>query len=218
MAWMEQRRLEYLDAMGIQVWKSRLTPADKEVPCEFEGHDSWELIQEQVQACKACARHQSRAQAISGQGSPHADWLVLGFAPDDAEDLLGQPFAGQSKALLDEMLRAIGISPAQVYFSHLLKCHSAQLAQPDEIQACMPFIQRQAALLNPKMILCLGEAAAQGLLNGTDSLEDMRGRTFFFENNPMRVTYHPSDLLRFPLDKRKAWDDLRSAVDIYRQD
>jgi DNA polymerase len=155
-------------------------------------------------------------------GNVQARWLVVGEAPGAEEDKQGEPFVGRAGKLLDSMLRAIGLDRrSNVYIANILKSRppNNRDPRPEEVIACLPYLKRQIALIQPLVILAVGRIAAQNLLGTTESLSRLRGRihTFGELNTPLIVTYHPAYLLRTPADKRKAWEDLKFARNLFRQ-
>jgi len=176
----------------------------------------WAGLREQVAACTRCAElAASRTQTVFGVGNPDADWLVIGEAPGAEEDRQGEPFVGRAGKLLDAMLAAIALDRQQAYIANVLKCRppNNRDPRPEEAANCRPWLDRQIALIRPKLILVVGRIAAQTLL-GTDApLSRLRGQVHRLPGTdiPVIVTYHPAYLLRTPKDKRKAWDDLKLA-------
>jgi len=180
---------------------------------------NWEDLQAEVAACTACPLHQTRTQTVFGVGNRAADWLVVGEAPGEQEDLQGEPFVGRAGLLLNEMLRAIGLQREQVYIANILKCRPPKNRDPqeDEAAACEDYLKRQLALVQPKIILAVGRIAAQNLLKTTTPIGKLRGVVHDYQQVPLVVTYHPAYLLRSPLEKRRAWEDMRLALKTYRQ-
>jgi DNA polymerase len=182
----------------------------------------WQALQAEVAACTKCALHATRTQAVFGVGDKRAEWLVVGEAPGAEEDRQGAPFVGRAGQLLDAMLRAIGLARGDnLYIANILKSRPPgnRDPRPEEVAACLPYLKRQIALLEPRLILAVGRIAAQTLL-GTDApLGRLRGRVHHFGelNTPLIVTYHPAYLLRTPAEKRKAWEDLKFARSVFRQ-
>jgi uracil-DNA glycosylase len=164
-----------------------------------------------IDACTACGLCRTRHRTVPGVGDPHADWLFVGEAPGAEEDARGEPFVGQAGRLLDNMLAALGLSRAQnVYIANVLKCRppNNRTPEPAEAEACRPYLERQIALLAPRLIVALGKSAA-GLLLGTDAtIASLRRRVHDYHGVPLIVTYHPAYLLRNLPDKAKAWEDL----------
>ena len=181
----------------------------------------WEALQAAVAACRACELCNTRTQTVFGVGHAQADWMVIGEAPGANEDRLGQPFVGQAGQLLDNMLAAVGRSrEAQdraggVYIANVIKCRppSNRNPQPEEIAQCLPWLERQVALVQPRIILAMGRFAVQSLLGTTDPIGRLRGRVHDYQGVPVVVTYHPAYLLRAPADKAKAWADLCLALE-----
>jgi DNA polymerase len=171
----------------------------------------WEALQQTVSECRACGLCEGRRNTVFGVGDLQADWLVVGEAPGENEDLQGEPFVGQAGKLLDNMLGALGIGRRQgVYIANVLKCRPPgnRNPQPDEIAQCEPFLRRQVELLRPKIILAMGRFAIQTLLQTSEPVGRLRGRVYRYNEVPVVVTYHPAYLLRNLPDKAKAWADL----------
>lgn len=193
-----------------------VAPPLVEAPPEAIELLDWAGLREQVAACTRCAElAASRTQTVFGVGNPDADWLVIGEAPGAEEDRQGEPFVGRAGKLLDAMLAAIALDRRQAYIANVLKCRppNNRDPRPEEAANCRPWLDRQIALIRPKLILVVGRIAAQTLL-GTDApLSRLRGQVHRLPGTdiPVIVTYHPAYLLRTPKDKRKAWDDLKLA-------
>jgi len=159
--------------------------------------------------------HKTRTQTVFGVGNRNAEWLVIGEAPGAEEDARGEPFVGRAGQLLNSMLRAIGLAREQVFIANILKCRPPgnRDPRPEEAGACRPYLERQIALIAPKIILAVGRIAAQNLLATETPIGRLRGRVHSFGTaaRPLVVTYHPAYLLRSPGEKRKAWADLQLA-------
>ena len=176
----------------------------------------WDGLRDAVAACRACALCESRQQTVFGIGHPRAHWMIVGEAPGEQEDRQGEPFVGLAGQLLDNMLHAIGLTRAeapperQVYIANTLKCRPPKNRNPEptETATCAPFLERQIALVQPRIILAMGRFAAQALLASSEPLGKLRGRVHAWRGVPVIVTYHPAYLLRTPADKARAWEDL----------
>jgi DNA polymerase len=181
----------------------------------------WPALREAVSACTACVLCEGRRQAVFGVGSERAHWMVVGEAPGEQEDIQGEPFVGKSGRLLDNMLKAIGLTrgdaePArQVYIANSVKCRPPgnRNPAPEELAQCEAFLIRQVELLRPRIILAMGRFAVQSLLRSSEPIGRLRGRVHRYQGVPLIVTYHPAYLLRNLEDKAKAWDDLCLAVE-----
>ena len=223
----EAQRRAYLEALEIDVWALRGSAAednpatvDEPPPLESDGLD-WPELRDKVAACTLCSLHRTRTQTVFGVGSESADWMIIGEAPGAEEDRRGEPFVGRAGKLLDEMLRSVGLARDAVFIANMLKCRPPQNRDPavDEAAACRPYLDRQIALLAPKLILAVGRIAAQHLLETDAPLGRLRGQKHYLNNGqlPVVVTYHPAYLLRSPTQKRKAWQDLCLARQIVNE-
>ena len=188
----------------------------------------WDTLQASVAQCRACGLCKSRRNTVFGVGDRQAQWMVIGEAPGENEDLQGEPFVGQAGKLLDNMLKAIGLNrsvegakdgQAGVYIANTLKCRPPGNRNPEpvELQTCAPYLVRQVALVQPKIILAMGRFAVQSLLQTTEPIGKLRGRVHQYQGLPVVVTYHPAYLLRNPADKAKAWADLCLALQTVQQ-
>lgn len=220
----EHARRQYLDALGIDVWRARgaeeivdEAPREADVPSDAALLD-WDSLRDTVARCTRCELHQSRTQTVFGVGNEQADLLVIGEAPGAEEDRQGEPFVGRAGKLLDEMLRAIGLDRNTVFIANVLKCRPPGNRDPkqDEAESCRSYLDRQIDLINPRVILAVGRIAAQQLLGSDLPLGRMRGRQHRLAGRdaPVVVTYHPAYLLRSPSQKRKSWQDLCLARDL----
>jgi uracil-DNA glycosylase len=180
----------------------------------------WDALAARVSNCQRCRLCERRTNAVFGVGDREADWMLIGEAPGENEDKLGEPFVGQAGKLLDSMLRAVTLSREQnVFIANVIKCRPPgnRNPEPDEVARCAPYLQRQVALVKPKLIIALGRFAAQSLLKTDVSIASLRGRVHDYEGVPVIVTYHPAYLLRSLPDKAKAWADLCLAQATYRE-
>ncbi|MFP4079326.1 MAG: uracil-DNA glycosylase [Ectothiorhodospira sp.] len=184
---------------------------DEAVPGAVADLD-WASLQARVASCTLCTDlARSRSHTVFGTGDPGADWMFIGEAPGAEEDRRGEPFVGRAGRLLDRMLEALGMDRGQgVYIANILKCRPPENRdpRPEEARACRPYLDRQIALVRPRVLVALGRVAAQNLLDTQQPLGRLRGRVLDYRGIPLVVTYHPAYLLRKPQDKRKAWDDL----------
>jgi len=177
----------------------------------------WAALQQEVSVCTKCALSRTRTHAVFGSGPREAQWLLVGEGPGEQEDRQGVPFVGRSGQLLENMLGAIGVQRADgdVFVTNIVKCRPPgnRNPEPEEVAACRPYLERQVALLSPKRALAVGRVAAQNVLGTDATIGSLRGRVHRLalggKDIPMVVSYHPAYLLRAPLEKSKAWHDLK---------
>ena len=229
----EQQRRAALAAMGIVEWLPRdfadqPEPAAQPLATMDEdalqtsagaleagpGIDAldWPELAQEVAGCRRCGLHQGRTRTVFGVGNRSAEWMIIGEAPGQEEDRKGEPFVGRAGQLLNAMLLALGEPRDRVFIANILKCRPPNNRDPsaEEAAACAPFLARQIALVQPRIILCVGRIAAQTLLATTTPIGKLRGQRHVWgpRQIPVVVTYHPAYLLRSPGEKRRAWADL----------
>ncbi len=180
----------------------------------------WSALRAAVAGCEACGLCKTRRNTVFGVGDTQTDWMIVGEAPGENEDLQGEPFVGAAGQLLDNMLRAVGRSRSGegakgAFIANVLKCRppANRNPQPQEVAQCEPFLARQVALVKPKIIVAMGRFAVQSLLRTEEPIGRLRGRVHRYEGVPVIVTYHPAYLLRTPADKARAWEDLCLAME-----
>ncbi|KAF3982640.1 MAG: uracil-DNA glycosylase [Methylococcales symbiont of Hymedesmia sp. n. MRB-2018] len=210
-------RLQYLQTMGIDVWVSR-NSKQADVALSIN-ENAWSILEKQVIDCIKCELCNTRTQTVFGTGNINAEWMFIGEAPGQQEDLAGQPFVGQTGKLLTEMIQAIGLTRESVYIANILKCRPPNSRDPkvEEINSCNQYIQRQIEWVKPKIIVAVGRVAAQALLKTNEPLSKLRGIAHQINDVPLVVVYHPAYLLRSLLEKRKAWQDLLLANEVYQK-
>ena len=175
----------------------------------------WPELKAMVQECAACKLRAGCTRTVFGVGDEKASWLFVGEGPGADEDAQGEPFVGQAGKLLDNMLMAIKLKRGKdVYIGNIVKCRPPGNRTPeaDEIATCLPYLQQQIKLIQPKVIVALGKTAATALLGKEATLASLRGRLHDYHGIPLVITYHPAYLLRAPADKAKAWQDLCLAI------
>lgn len=219
------RQQEVLRALGVEIWRRRARAADgpaaqpaAETAPAAAPLPEWDTLREAVRDCRRCDLHRSRTQTVFGVGSQSAAWMIIGEAPGAEEDRQGEPFVGPAGQLLNEMLRAVGVGREQVFIANILKCRPPDNRdpRPEEAAACADHLAEQIRLVAPRLILAVGRIAAQNLLGQDLPVGRLRGRVHAWgaAGIPLVVTFHPAYLLRSPLEKRKAWDDLRLALSV----
>jgi DNA polymerase len=234
----DARRLAYLEALGVDVYVRRGLESAPEVtrpgqrapaetmPAELaaaapgdEAALDWEQLRAMVATCTRCSLHETRTQTVFGVGSRNAKWMFIGEAPGADEDRQGEPFVGRAGQLLTSMLKAMGFARQDVYIANVLKCRPPgnRDPKPEEAGQCRGYLERQIELVAPTLIVAVGRIAAQNLLATDTALARLRGKvhTLGPRGWPLIVTYHPAYLLRSPGEKRKAWQDLLFARQVF---
>jgi uracil-DNA glycosylase len=234
-------REQYLEALGVELWTSRPRPAaamtgaaaqsaapagsaaaaptpgrQPDAPAavaQVADEAQWEALRVEVSGCTRCELSRTRTQTVFGVGNRRAELLVIGEAPGADEDLQGEPFVGRAGQLLNSMLRALGSPRETVYIANVLKCRPPgnRDPKPAEVACCLPYLQRQVDMIQPRLMLAVGRIAAQNLLATDTPIGRLRGQVHRFGTRatPLIVTYHPAYLLRSPNEKRKSWVDLK---------
>lgn len=181
--------------------------------------DKFSLMEElrnELGDCKRCELHKTRTNIVFGVGNPCSDIMFVGEAPGEEEDLKGEPFVGRAGRLLDSMLASIGLSrDNNVYIANVLKSRPPENKisnHLESINVCIPFLLKQIEIVKPKMICCLGAVAAQAILKTKEPISKIRGNFFDYKDIKVLPTYHPSYLLRNPIAKKEAWEDLKKVI------
>jgi DNA polymerase len=231
-----QKRLFYLQEIGIKVWVERklitnnnlhspkgTTMATEKLfplahPEEIAEMD-WTALEKAVEHCQRCELYKTRTHAVFGSGNRQAKLLIIGEAPGMNEDKEGKPFVGRAGQLLTSMLHSIQVNRDEIYIANVLKSRppNNREPKPEEVAACTPYLLRQIALIQPDLILALGRIASHYLLNTPLPMGQLRGKTFYFgeQKIPLFVTYHPAYLLRAPREKLKAWEDIQRVREFF---
>lgn len=230
-------RLRWYQEMGIDVWRQDAAskPVDRcsdeipeknvePIPDAFtSGTDplpeptpapKLSDIREEMGDCQRCKLAPTRTHLVFGTGNPDAELLFIGEGPGRDEDLQGEPFVGRAGQLLTKMIGAMGLSREKVYIANIIKCRPPHNRNPeeDEIAACRPFLEKQIAAIQPKVICALGTFAAQTLLETTTTISRLRGRFHDLHGTKVLPTFHPAYLLRNPAEKRRVWEDLQKIM------
>ncbi len=213
--------LEYLKGLGIDSLplseealasrrdrSSRLSPA-----ATLEG------VRKELGDCKRCKLHKMRRTLVYGEGNPKAQLMFVGEGPGYDEDVQGRPFVGKAGQLLTKIIQSIGLQREDVYIANIVKCRPPQNRnpEPDEIEACRPFVLKQIEAIQPKIICALGSVAAQTLLKTSGKISALRGKVFDMDGMKVIPTYHPAFLLRNPERKRNVWEDMKRVLELLKE-
>jgi uracil-DNA glycosylase len=173
------------------------------------------LLAEEVKGCTRCSLHATRKQTVFSRGTGSSGLMFIGEGPGEEEDNQGLPFVGPAGQLLDRMIGAMKIDRDAVYVCNIVKCRPPRNRKPelDEMQRCMPYLDEQITLLEPKVIVALGATAVQGLLGTSEGITRLRGQWKLYRGRtPVMPTFHPAFLLRQPGSKREVWQDLQEVM------
>jgi DNA polymerase len=179
----------------------------------FDDLPDLDAVARAVEKCTRCPLYKTATHAVPGEGNPDADFVVVGEAPGADEDASGRPFVGASGQLLTKILAAINLAREDVFIANVVKHRPPgnRNPTPDEVEACSPYLVRQLELVRPKVILTVGNFAAQTLLGTTLGIGKLRGQVHLYHGVPLIATYHPAALLRNPAWKRPTWEDVQLA-------
>jgi uracil-DNA glycosylase len=175
------------------------------------GSEALLAVRRDLGECARCSLSQKRTKLVFGVGNPRAELVFVGEGPGEDEDLSGEPFVGKAGQLLTKMIEAMGFRREDVYIANVVKCRPPgnRNPEPDEIEACEPFLKAQLAAIQPKVIVALGKFAAHTLLREKTPISKLRGRWSEYAGVRLMPTFHPAYLLRSPEEKKKAWEDLQ---------
>lgn len=180
-----------------------------------ERHRRLAVLAEEVSRCTKCRLHESRTHTAFARGNPDGDVVFIGEGPGFDEDQQGIPFVGRAGQLLDKMVAAMGYERDEVYVANIVKCRPPdnRKPEPDEVEACAPYLEEQLALVRPKVMVALGATGVQGLIGTTMGITRMRGQWKLYKGRtPLMPTFHPAYLLRQPAKKREVWSDLKQVM------
>ena len=180
--------------------------------------DSWDSLKTECASCRACPLCEGRHNLVFGVGNEHADLMFVGEGPGEQEDLQGVPFVGPAGKLLDSMLEMIDLDRSRIYIANMVKCRPPHNRDPQasEMAACRAWLDRQIALVDPKLIVCLGRISAMALIREDFRITREHGLWFDKDGRRILATFHPSALLRDPARRPEAFMDLREIRKEYR--
>ncbi len=175
---------------------------------------AWETLSAEAHDCTKCRLAGARKNVVFGVGDPNADLMFIGEAPGRDEDEKGEPFVGRAGQLLTDIIKAMKLSREQVYIANVIKCRPPENRnpEPDELDACRPFIQRQVEIIKPKVIVTLGRFGLQSLTEKAYGISAVRGQWLEYKGIKLMPTYHPAYLLRNPAAKKDVWADMKKVM------
>lgn len=197
--------------------KTADSPPLKSGPSEKRDSVLWNFMRE-IKDCQKCPLWKTRTNFVFGDGNDNADIMFVGEAPGAEEDRQGIPFVGRAGQLLNKLLAKIKMKREDVFIANILKSRppNNRDPQPNEVEACIPYLHKQIDIIQPKLLVALGRVAAQNLLNNNSSLKQMRGRLWQYKGVDMVVTYHPAAILRNAGLLNAAIDDFNFISETYQ--
>jgi DNA polymerase len=204
----------HLDLQGSAVAQSRGLAAAAEQPSDRETEQPFDELRKVAHDCTKCRLAGTRTNVVFGVGNPNADLMFIGEAPGRDEDLKGEPFVGRAGQLLTDIVKAMKLTRDDVYIANVIKCRPPENRnpEPDELDACRPFIRRQVELIQPKVIVTLGRFALQSLTEKAYGITSVRGQWLEYNGVKVMPTYHPAYLLRNPAAKKEVWADMKKVM------
>jgi len=203
------------DGVTVAVFeKDRAGTEAPATPLRPTGLPGLQLAREELGDCQRCKLAKGRTNLVFGVGNPEAHLVFVGEGPGADEDAQGEPFVGKAGQLLNKMIEAMGYRREDVYICNVVKCRPPgnRNPEPDEIEACEPFLKKQLAALRPRVIVTLGKFAAQCLLRDETPISRLRGNFRTYEGVQLMPTFHPAYLLRDPSKKKETWEDLKTVM------
>ena len=172
----------------------------------------WDALYEACMSCQKCGLAETRHNVVFGEGPRDAEVMFIGEGPGEQEDLTGRPFVGRAGQFLDDMLAMIDLKREKVFIGNMVKCRPPQNRDPLNIEqdACIGYLRRQMALLQPKILVCLGRIAAMRLIDGKFRITRDHGLWYDVDGMRAMAIYHPAALLRDPGRRPETFDDLKS--------
>ena len=223
--YLQESGVQYLNGQPHHQEAKKLTTTDKQqaatTPTTSDNKPALTAIAEEVANCTKCPLHKTRTKTVPGVGSPQAQIMFIGEGPGHDEDLQGEPFVGPAGRILTRLINKMGYQREDIYIANIVKCRPTvdyamikdRPPSVEEMATCLPYLKRQIATLKPKVIVCLGNTALEGLF-GERGITKIRGQWRSYEGIPAMPTYHPSYLLRQGGENKEAywevWRDMQA--------
>lgn len=204
--------LRYLEGQGPEAVRDAHPAASPATPHRFT---SLKALEDHIGECRRCGLSKTRKNLVFGEGSPTARLMFIGEGPGADEDAVGRPFVGKAGQLLTRIIvNGMGLTREAVYICNIVKCRAPRNRDPEpgEIEACLPFLKHQIAIIRPEVICTLGRVAARALFGKGFKITRHRGQWQAYQGIPAIPTYHPAYLLRYPDFKRQTWEDIKQVM------
>ena len=184
-------------------------------------YTNFESLKNDCENCQKCALGATRTNCVFGVGNPNAKILFVGEAPGENEDKQGEPFVGRAGKLLDLYLNGIGLDRNKnIYIANILKCRPPENRdpQPDEMEACLPYLREQVKIIRPRFIVCLGRISAQRLISPDFKVTKQHGELYEKNGVLMMGTFHPAAILRNPNQKEPGFEDFLKLREVIKKE
>jgi len=213
LAFLRDMGFTHLDLSVLSPQSSVLSPRTEDRGPRTDS-DDWTGLRDLALACTQCRLAKTRTQVVYGVGNPHAELMFIGEAPGKDEDLKGEPFVGRAGQLLTDIIKAMKLTRDDVYIANVVKCRPPENRnpEPEELDACRPYIRRQVEIIQPKVIVTLGKFALQSLTEKSYGITATRGQWLEYNGVKVMPTYHPAYLLRTPSAKKDVWADMKKVM------
>lgn len=206
----------FYEAMGFERLPISVKPVSRNSASGARGA-ALDALRSAIGDCRKCKLSQQRTHIVFGEGNANARLMFIGEAPGREEDLQARPFVGEAGTLLTRLIEKMGFTRADVYIANIVKCRPPMNRDPDpeEIEMCRGFLEKQIEIIQPKVIMSLGRISSQTLTGDTKlKITAVRGRRFDYKGIPMIPTFHPAYLIRIPRDKWLTWADAQKVLEL----
>jgi len=206
--------LRYYEALGFDRLALDVPDIASGGDARLDKEEGLKRLRAEIGDCRRCRLAKGRTNLVFGEGNPDARLMFVGEAPGEQEDRQGRPFVGRAGELLTRLIEKMGFCRDDVYIANTVKCRPPDNRNPleDEIETCMPFLEKQIDIIGPAAIMTLGSVATRALLGDVGSISRVRGKTFRYKGIPVVPTFHPSYLLRNPKSKWLTWNDAQAVL------
>ena len=210
-----KKQLAHLRELGVDSIRVPTEPPPVVTPIQRVSTETFEQIHEEIGDCTRCPLHQERTHVVHTEGNRKARLMFVGEAPGADEDAQARPFVGRAGQLLTKIIEAIGMKREDVLIGNVNRCRppANRPPMPDEVAACKPFLLREIAVVQPEVIVVLGNTATKNLLDTREGITRLRGNFQEYKGIRVMPTFHPAYLLRDPSKKRETWEDLKKVRD-----
>jgi len=206
----------FYEAMGFERLPITVKPVSRNSASGARGA-ALDALRSAIGDCRKCKLSRQRTHIVFGEGNANARLMFIGEAPGREEDLQARPFVGEAGTLLTRLIEKMGFTRADVYIANIVKCRPPMNRDPDpeEIEMCRGFVEKQIEIIQPKVIMSLGRISSQTLTGDTKlKITAVRGRRFDYKGIPMIPTFHPAYLIRIPRDKWLTWADAQKVLEL----